>query len=585
MKIKSYLKKSIVPIFFMLLSIVYVLLLWHKGIILSGDDRIFHIERFEEAYQTLKSGHFLSLISTYSFSKVGQAINTYYPWGNLIPYAILRYLIKNPIYTYYSYIALEQLIGLTLAYLLGKELWSKRSTAAFFAVTFRFSTYVIFNDFARADFGESWGLVFVPLTMLGLVKILKTEKISGTLLLAIGLSLTLYNHILTTIFSILVIVTIYIIALINKRTSINESLKYFILSAIIFIGTTLAVTIPILVGMLNTKISKPATDIFKTKQISFTDLVVASVNNTVEHGNPTIGIILFSAFLFGFLALKKVNRWEQGAYLLGLIFVVLSTTLFPWSLFAKTPVANIQFAWRLVPFASIFLAIYLAAIFNLKVKNKRIFLGITTLICVIFAYGGIQNYSLEQDGISNSEQSLEKKLQNPYGYSLTKYSYEKSLSLNQTNAYNARYGMDYLPQNAVGISDKMYDHIIQVNGKEYTMNSASIIPGYNSMKFVIPAKWLNEKENTVVLPFVVYNKKNYIVYGNGKNMNFAVTKHSQPTITIKRANTVNITIKYQTPKIFLILRYVSLAFLLISIISIPIIYLKTKSVNLKDIAK
>ena len=68
-------------------------------------------------------------------------------------------------------------------------------------------------------------------------------------------------------------------------------------------------------------------------------------------------------------------------------------------------------------------------------------------------------------------------------------------------------------------------------------------------------------------------------------MNFAVTKHSQPTITIKRANTVNITIKYQTPKIFLILRYVSLAFLLISIISIPIIYLKTKSVNLKDIAK
>ena len=93
----------------------------------------------------------MSLISTYSFSKVGQAINTYYPWGNLIPYAILRYLIKNPIYTYYSYIALEQLIGLILAYLLGKELWSKRSTAAFFAVTFRFSTYVVFNDFARAE--------------------------------------------------------------------------------------------------------------------------------------------------------------------------------------------------------------------------------------------------------------------------------------------------------------------------------------------------------------------------------------------------------------------------------------------------
>ena len=30
--------------------------------------------------------------------------------------------------------------------------------------------------------------------------------------------------------------------------------------------------------------------------------------------------------------------------------------------------------------------------------------------------------------------------------------------------------MDYLPQNAVGISDKMYDHIIHINGKEYTLN-------------------------------------------------------------------------------------------------------------------
>lgn len=586
MKIENYLKKCAILGGLILLSIAYVLLVWNKGLVLPGDDRIFHIERFEEAYHSLRAGHLPSLISTYSFSKIGQAINTYYPWGSLLPYAILRCIIKNPIHAYYSYIALEQFIGLVLTYLLGKELWHRRVTAIFLAVIFRFSTYIAFDDFARADFGESWALVFVPLTILGLIKVFKDEKVLGSILLAMGLSLTLYSHILTTIISILLVMIIYIVVLIDKRTSLSSSLKYFILSAVIFTGATLAVTVPILVGMHSTKISSPGTDIFRTEQISFTDLFNASVNNMVERSTPTVGIVIFAIFVFGFLFLKKMSKLERESYVLGIILIFLSTELFPWSLFAKTPVANIQFTWRLLPIASIFLAIYLAAIFNLKIKNKKVILGITALVCLLFTYGSIQNYLIEQDEYSSAEPSLENKIQHPLGYNLTEYSYEKALSLYQPNAYDVRwYGMDYLPRNAVDISGKIYDHIILVNGEEYRMDNNSIVSSYNGVKFIIPSKWLAREENVVTLPFVIYDRKNYSVYRDGKEVNFTVTKHSQPIIKVKKGGMMNVVVNYKTPRIIIISRYISLAILFILIISMLIVLLIQKNLAVKNVVK
>lgn len=577
MKIENYLKKFAVLVLLILLSIAYVLLVWHKGLILPGDDRIFHIERLEEAYQNLRLGHLPSLISTYSFSKIGQAINTYYPWGSLIPYAILRCIVKNPIHTYYGYIALEQFLGLSLAYLLGKELWHNRKTAMFFAVIFRFSTYMSFDDFARADFGEAWALVFVPLTILGLIKVLKDNNMLGAILLAMGLSLTLYSHILTTIISIVVLLIIYIVALVNKKTSLSKSLKYLTLSAVIFAGSTLAITIPILIGMHGTKISSPGTGIFKTKQISFTDLFHASVNNTVERSTPTVGIIVFATFLFGFLFLKEMRKWERKSYALGVIFIFLSTALFPWSLFTKTPIANIQFTWRLLPIASLFLAIYLAAIFNLKIKNKQIILGSTFLICIIFAYGGVQSYSVKQDEYSNAEQSLETKVQHPLGYNLTEYSYKKAVSLNQPNAYDVRwYGTDYLPQNAVEISDKIYTHMIEVNSKEYRIDNNSIKPSYNGEKYIIPSRWLNKETNIVTLPFIIYDKKNYSIQVNGEDVNFSINNHSQPIIKINKAQTASVLVQYHVPKVITISRYISAALFFFSIIGVLTIHLNDR---------
>lgn len=104
---KKVVKNSIIVLLFLVLSYIYIAIPLRSGFIYVGSDRIFHLARLEEFYQTFSQNHSVPLISTYSFSKVGQAINTFYPWGNLLPYVLIRSLVSKPVTAYYLYIMLE----------------------------------------------------------------------------------------------------------------------------------------------------------------------------------------------------------------------------------------------------------------------------------------------------------------------------------------------------------------------------------------------------------------------------------------------------------------------------------------------
>lgn len=73
-----------------------------------GSDRMFHLERMEEAYQTLKNGHLISYVSTYSFARIGQAINIFYPSLNLVFYALVRIIVTNEVHAFYFFMFFEQ---------------------------------------------------------------------------------------------------------------------------------------------------------------------------------------------------------------------------------------------------------------------------------------------------------------------------------------------------------------------------------------------------------------------------------------------------------------------------------------------
>ncbi|MGI1827005.1 hypothetical protein [Ligilactobacillus salivarius] len=68
---KKYIQNIGIVGLFAIISYLYVWSFVRTGVIYISSDRVFHIERLEEAYRMLKSGHLLSYISTYSAARVG----------------------------------------------------------------------------------------------------------------------------------------------------------------------------------------------------------------------------------------------------------------------------------------------------------------------------------------------------------------------------------------------------------------------------------------------------------------------------------------------------------------------------------
>lgn len=101
----------------------------------------------------------------------------------------IRAVLKNPISAYYIYMVMEQFLGLVLAYLFAHRLSKRRDVAILFSILLRFSVYILFNDFGRADIGESWAFVFVPVAFLGLYYLLKANYYQGSICLVLGLVL------------------------------------------------------------------------------------------------------------------------------------------------------------------------------------------------------------------------------------------------------------------------------------------------------------------------------------------------------------------------------------------------------------
>lgn len=157
---KKSIEHSLIIFLFICLAYLYIAIPLKSGTIFVASDRIFHLERLEEFHRNFETGHFVSMISTYSFSRVGQAINAFYPWGSLIPYALIRGFIVKPVTAYYVYMMFGQFLGLLIAFYSAFKLNKNRDQSLIFAVCLRFSAYIIHDDFSRADLGESWALIF-----------------------------------------------------------------------------------------------------------------------------------------------------------------------------------------------------------------------------------------------------------------------------------------------------------------------------------------------------------------------------------------------------------------------------------------
>lgn len=557
---ERFVKRILILLFFFLVSFMYIFLFLKTKQLYVADDRIFHLERLEEAYESLKSGHlFPAYVSTYSFLRIGQAINSFYPSFILCLYAILRIIVKSPILSFYLLIFLEQFLGLIIAFYAGMKIFDGLERSAFvFAIVFRLSSYVCYNDFMRMDIGESWALVFLPLTFCGLYLItVKNEYINGILNMTIGLTLQTYCHILTPVTTVVMLFIFYLISLSIQKEK-RKVILAVLLAALIYFITCLAIFIPIL-HMSKAGIVTPSISQLSNYSLTFSKLISYSLSNSIQWGDHNIGLVLVLTLLLGIVSYRKQKYLTKSYFLLGWFFTILSTNLFPWKLLSGTPVDMLQFPWRLLIFGTLFLSLYLTSVFECNFNSRYSYL-VVALLSLILVLGAQSQLKITENSQYHVASSISDK-ENPWGTFINSQNYTSILSKNRSQSYSARFD-DYVPQESKKDLNSIYEHYVMIGDKKVKLNRNEIKSGYQSATFTLNQEQI-KKGMRIELPFLIYNENDYKLYVNGKRTRIKTNQSSCVQFrAIQNSNAIKAKIEFITPHLFIAARTISLVSLL-----------------------
>lgn len=549
-------------ILFLGCSYIYVIFPWKLHEIFWGADLPFHLERLEQIYRVSLQGTLFSDIATASFGKIGQAVNIFYPWFNLIPYAGIRNIVTNPIDAYYFYMLLEQFLGLTIAFYASLPLLKDKKKSLLFAFLWRFSTICLGNDFARADIGEAWASIFIPLVILGVYFILvgkqKKNLIYGFLNMTSGLILMTYCHILTPFLAIITIIFIYMLTIVKQDKRLARFIT-FVASGITYILGTLVIFVPIIKTYSENQILMPV-NIMANYNYQFGKNIVRSMINQIITDH-ILGFFPLFFLVLGIFRLKKVNKKLRLIFVISLIGVILSTNILPWHQLSKTPVNIIQFPWRFLIFCVPLIILFTLAQ-NLRIANKVLPLIIIVIICSgVFAqylYRYHTTNYLPNNGVLTNENYQENLYEN------------KMYVGNFTN--DQKPTLDYIPSQSKLVMSKIYALTIVVDGQEQHLLRKQITSFPDEISYRLQLK---KPVESLILPFIIYNPNDYQVRINGKVSQFNVTAQSLLRLKHLTQSNLKINVTYKKPKIYGYFSIISMVTILgLLILNVKILFSK-----------
>ena len=268
---------------------------------------------------------------------------------------------------------------------------ASKKRAIIFAITYTFANYRLYLVFNQNVLAESFAYTFLPLVLLGFYEVFY-QNIKSWPILAIGMTMLLYSHMLTTALTALFMLVTLVVTwrwISNKRLRLLAGVKAaglsFLLSAFYLV--------PFFEQTVTNHLKASWVGLLFIKTPMET--ITSSINN-----EPTqvVGLLLMIVLIFGFFFWRRANTIDRYTYLSGIILVALTTTLFPWAKLLNTPVANLQFPYRLTGLATLMLAIYLSAVVTYIFDNLQNRYGISKIgFVVIFSLLSVGlTYSAEQ---------------------------------------------------------------------------------------------------------------------------------------------------------------------------------------------
>lgn len=460
-----------------------------KNSIHSQDDLIFHKERLENYYLSVRQLDLFPKVLPTMAGGYGYGADLFYPSFLLLPFALFRLLGLPFVQSYYLFQFCLSLATAVSAFYVFKRFTSSRA-AYLGTLLYTLSTYRLIDQSVRGALGETLAFIFLPLVLLGLYEICYGD-FHKWWLLSFGMAGVVSCHLITAFYAAIIVIVVFFAAIFTDRSWFSDKVKAMFFA--IFLGALLTawVTLPIFEQLISLKFNLANANLGQNA-LSYTlgQLLTNSISTVTEPWTkltPNIGLSLVIVLTISIVTWKKSRTITKILLLVTLTLFVLSSNLFPWSLLKDSIFAAIQFPWRLLIFVSLACGLLAAqlAIEHPKLQTTFSLRIITALIFLITI--GFNSNVLYQVSVM--------------GFTpLTNDNY-----LSQRHA-DIGYGQEYLVQGSNYNELKEAPHkYITIEGQRWLdFNQELINQQYKTMTIDLPDKAISTKKRTVSIPLFYY---------------------------------------------------------------------------------
>lgn len=530
----------------------------YTGFLFSGHDLPFHLCRIQGIADGLSSGQFPVKIYPSLLQGQGYANGVFY--GDLFLYipAVLRLFGFTLQTSYQIYVLLVNIVTVLISYRCFSHIFGNRMCGFLGSALYSLNLYRMTNLYTRAAVGEYTAMAFLPLILYalwGVFMLPVADKDYRGLWLpgVVGYSGVILSHILTC--GVAAVFTILTCLVCIRRVFRKQT---FLVLAKIVIYTTLCCLwflVPFADYMLTDKliVTVDTHSIFSTIGQSAFPLQVLSLFAPAtglglelkegvmnDMGFTLGGPLLISCLILPLLALEPGFRPDRRAKAAGLCFgfgalcMWMSTTAFPWYQlsrfipFVDTFVSTMQFPWRFMSAAGLFMAVAAAAGFGMLRRRRQLFGMAMTAVCVLtLCVNGYYFHDLYESDSSYVIYEMRDVMQNAKDTPYAKLTYQLG-------------GAEYLP---AGMD---LDETWNMTGLQYNAEDVTVL---DYVKTGVSANFnaVNNAaaDRTVILPIVGY--RDYRAYTDDGELSLARAENGQLQLTLPAGFSGHVTVTFTEP--------------------------------------
>lgn len=536
-KYKNKIIDYLIPIILSL--VIATVLIWTELTTRSGltlDDTAFHFHRFYDTYQQIQNHNFSYFQMNYGMGESGRIVNALY--GPFFAYLMGSLLLFCSSWLRFQILItyLIFLVGGLGIYRLSRK--AKISQVVSSIVTALFLTTGYIAYWSRSNAFNSWGAVLIPFVLIQGINLLNNHKTRFSWIsLGIVMAIVAQIHLLSTFFSILALIPFFIYGLVlseNKRQMWIDVFK----AVGLFIVLTANVWGAFLLLYPTNQMASP---IDYSPVLTAVNLSVAGTS-TMWTSITEVTLLLFIVQLIYVIFNFKSSKLNTFVTLEGIVFLYLSSNLFPWQFVKDTLPAvtgYLQFPNRftVVAYPLLFLGIGLTLNELIKSHGKKLGMIASALAIVVVLFNvradfnEINNNITYNKGITSNAKEMKEK-----GLAL----YINKVEINSP---------DYLPVRKKIKSSDITGMLMSMSPQKNNFEQKTLSNGR------LELTWKDSTSKVTTLPIFIYKQSELSL--NNKVIKPKVNEIGMPQVQSRKGKNTAI-LSFKTPIWFIILLYISI---------------------------